>query len=683
MRQFILIPIFLLFTLLTDAQTFTSSNLPIVIIKTDKNPNTGWPIEIPDDPKVLATMKIIFRPNGSRNYLTDINNPEYLNYSGRIGIEIRGSSSQSLPKKPYGLTTRKEDNITNNNVSILGLPDEHDWVLNSIAFDPSLIRNYLSYDLSRSIGNYAARGKFCEVFINDDYKGLYIFMEKLKIDSERINIVKMTETDNATPEITGGYVTKSDKDTGGDPIAWTMQSYYGWTNYIHHDPDPWEITSPQNIYIQGQFHSLQKAATAQNASVTNGFPSIIDVPSFIDFMLINELASNADGYQYSTYFHKDRNGKLRAGPVWDFDLTYGNDLFHWGFDRSHTNVWQFDDGGNTGSKFWRDLYNNTTFKCYLTKRWKELSASNGPLNYFTISERIDQLTILISEAMVRENKRWGTIPNHSGEISNMKEWIQTRMNWMNSRLSNYSACSNPSIPSLVISKINYHPSPVEEIESDDLEFIEITNKGDQTVNLTGIYFSQPGGVTYQFSANSTIYAGKKIILAGKEITFQQFYGMEPFGEFTRNLSNKSEKIVLADAFGNIIDSVRYHDSLPWLVEADGGGYFLELKDVNSDNNLAENWSISSNLSVGIQDNPVDWMVRIFPNPVRSKITVDIKQNQIKSFEVFDINGRKLMEQNEINTNHFTFDVEKLLPGIYIIKLRCYNEATFVLKFSKM
>lgn len=682
MKQIFLVTSFLIFVLITAAQSFTSSNLPIIIIKTDINPNTGRPAEIPDNPKIKATMKIIFRPNGARNYLTDINNAAYLNYSGRIGIEIRGSSSQTLPKSPYGLTTRNEDDITKNNVSILEMPEEHDWVLNSIAFDPSLIRNYLSYDLSRSMGNYAARGKFCEVIINDDYKGLYIFMEKLKIDQDRINIVKILETDNSAPEITGGYVTKADKDTGGDPIAWTMQSYYGWTNYIHHDPEPSEITSQQNTYIQSQFNNLQKTATAQNASVSNGFPSIIDVPSFIDFMLINELASNADAYQYSTYFHKDRNGKLRAGPVWDFDLTYGNDLFHWGLDRSFNNVWQFDNGDNTGSKFWRDLYNNTTFKCYLTKRWKELSASKSPLNYFTISDRIDQLTALISEARVRENQRWGTIPDHSGEIVKMKEWIQARINWLNSRLNNTTACSNVVTPPLVISRINYNPMPAGEIESDDLEFIEITNNGSQNVNLTGYYFRELG-ISYQFPANSTIGAGSKIILAGDKSTFERVYGLNAFGEFTRNLSNKSEKLILADGYGNIIDSVRYLDSLPWPVEADNGGYFLELKDVNSDNSLAGNWTINSNLSVGIDNLTTETSIKIYPNPARSEITVESNNKKVLSFEIFDISGRKMINKNEINACRFKIDVGNLLPAIYILKLKYTNNECIIHKFSKL
>jgi hypothetical protein len=399
-------------------------------------------------------------------------------------------------------------------------------------------------------------------------------------------------------------------------------------------------------------------------------------------MLINEIASNADGYQYSTYFHKDRNGKLRAGPVWDFDLTYGNDLFIWGFDRSHTDVLQFDNSGNTGSKFWRDLFYTPMFKCYLSKRWKELNAVNGPLNYFTIVERMEQLTGIISEALVRENQRWGTIPDQHGEIENMKKWLQTRINWLNDRLSDYSACANTVTPDLVISKINYNPIPDDEFSGDDLEFIEITNNDNHAVNLTGIYFSELG-ISYQFPVNSTLGAGGKLILAGNSSSFERYYGSAPFDEFTRNLSNKSEKLVLADAFGNIIDSVRYSDNLPWPGEADGAGYFLELIDINADNALASNWTFSSNLSVGVNDKQLSQSVNVYPNPAQSIITIDGEQNKINSFEIYDLSGRKMISRNEIKLNHFPVDIRMLLLGIYFIKLNCDNGESIVKKFSKI
>lgn len=151
-RVIISLSLMMLVSVVAQAQILTSSNLPIVVIETDGG------VSIPDEPKVPGTMKIIWHPDGSRNYLTDINNPAFLNYDGRIGIEKRGSTSQEfLEKKPYGLTTFQADDVTSNNVSILGMPEENDWVLNSLAFDQTGMRDVLAYELSERLGQYAPR----------------------------------------------------------------------------------------------------------------------------------------------------------------------------------------------------------------------------------------------------------------------------------------------------------------------------------------------------------------------------------------------------------------------------------------------------------------------------------------------------------------------------------------------
>ena len=181
--------------------------------------------------------------------------------------------------------------------------------------------------------------------------GLYL-KEKIKPDKNRVNIVKVDTANNSLPELSGGYITKTDKTTGGDPIAWYMSSYIGFNDnqFIHHWPKPEDVSIQQNNYIKSVFLGLQSVCTVGNSSISTGFPSIIDIPSFVDFILINEIASNADAYMYSTFYHKDRNGKLRAGPVWDLNLTYGNDLFSYGFDRSKPDVWQFSNGSLEGPK---------------------------------------------------------------------------------------------------------------------------------------------------------------------------------------------------------------------------------------------------------------------------------------------------------------------------------------------
>jgi len=657
---------FLLVFINLNSQTFTDSNLPIVIITTDINLATSLPYEIVDDPDVFGTMKIIKRPNGSRNYLTDQNTAALLNYNGRLSIQIRGSSSQDLPKKGYKVTTLLADNVTNNNVALLGMPAENDWILNGLAFDPSLIRDYLAYNLSRQMGNYAPRTQYCEVLINGEYKGLYLLQEKIKADSNRVNILEITTTDISGDNLTGGYITKADKTTGGDPVAWTTIAYNGQdVNYIHDLPKPEDVTTEQDNYIYTQFTNLQTALTGNNMTLLNGYPARIDIPSFVDFMISNDFAANADGYQLSTYFHKDRKGKLRAGPIWDFNLTWGNDLFQYGLDRSKYYTWQFLNGDNEGSKFWRDLFDNAKFKCYLSKRFNQLIQANQPLNTAVLNTFIDNTVTLISEAKVRENQKWNTIPNYALEIANLKAFISNRTNWMTNNLGGFASCANVAVPPLVITKINYNPSTSGSfLVSNDLEFIEIQNTGTTLVTLSGIYFSELG-MSYQFPYNATIAGNSNLYLASNATVFQSKYGFAPFGQFTRNLSNKSQKIVIADAFGNIIDSVEYFDTSPWPTAADGGGSYLQLTSTSLDNNLGSSW-VATSVPLSVSNFDSESAINIYPNPANYSLTVRSKFS-IDKIEIYDVFG-KFVKAIEGNENEIQTDVSNFSIGMYFMKI---------------
>ena len=166
-------------------------------------------------------------------------------------------------------------------------------------------------------------------------------------------------------------------------------------------------------------------------------------------MIINEFASNPDAYQYSTFFHKDRNGKLRAGPIWDLDLSFGNDLFFWGLDRSKTNLWYFEDPYyNNGSRFWYDLFYNSTYKCYLAKRWNEITQPGQPMYPDSIKAFIDKTVTYISEAVARDYERWDKLGSHAQRITNIKNFINARMAWMTQNLGSYDGlqqhhCARP------------------------------------------------------------------------------------------------------------------------------------------------------------------------------------------------------------------------------------------------
>lgn len=655
-------------TVLAQQSILTDSNLPIIVINTDIDPNTNSPYIIPDEPKITATMKLIFRPDETRNYLSDISNTNFLNYNGKIGIELRGSSSQSLDKKPYGFSTIEEDG-SNNNVSLLDMPKENDWVLNSLAFDPSMIRDYLSYTLASSLGNYAPRVKYVELIINDDYKGVYILTEKIKIDSDRLDLKKLSSSDNSSPDVTGGYIVKADKTTGGDVVAWTMQNSTGWnTDFLHHKPKTEDITTEQANYIKNVFFDLEDKTNSSNNSITNGYPAIIDIPSFIDYIIMAEIASNPDSYQYSTFFHKDKGGKLRAGPIWDYNLSFGNDLFHWGFDRSKFNIWQFENE-NSGAKFWKDLFYNSTFKCYLSKRWFELTEANKPLNYNTIVAKIDEIIALLYEAQKREQKRWGTVDKQLENIAEMKTWIQNRINWMNNNVGSFNDCSNISTPDLVISKIHYNPKKTDDYSSKDLEFIEITNNSNSSVDLTGIYITELG-LSYQFPANSKVEANQKIYLCNNTTAFINYYGITPFGEYFRSLSNSSYTIQLSDAFGNIIDKVTYKDDNPWSENADGDGFYLQLNDIDSDNNLASNWSASSATLSNNNIATKQFKIEIYPNPTSGKINFKLNNVDTTFLEVTYFNTLgQTVAKFELKNNNSQINLSYLKKGIYFYSIR--------------
>jgi len=629
-------------------------------------------VEIPDNPRVLGFMRIIYRGPGERNYMTDLTKPEYLNYSGRIEIEIRGSSSQITPKKQYGFTTLLSDNVSDNNVSLLGMPSENDWILNGMVFDTARIRDYLCYNLSRQLGNYASRTAYCEVVINNDYQGIFILQEKIKSDNERVDVLKITSGDNYLPDVSGGYITKADKVSPGEPIAWRMYTWYGSpVDYIHDLPKPENATLWQTDYIKSQFENLETTAENGNASLDNGFPSIIDVPSFIDFMIINELGSNPDAGSYSTFFHKDRNGKLRAGPVWDFDLTFGNDLFFWGYDRSLPTGWRFQDYQNDGSTFWRNLFLNNEFNCYLSKRWNELIQSNQPLNLSCLEVFIDQTVSTIGEGVARDYTRWDIDMNHQQYIDDIKSFLNTRIEWMTANIGSFSGCDNVFVPPLVITRIMYNPeASIEFSNNEDLEFIEISNNGDQDVDLTGIYFRGTGFV-YQFPANYTLEPKSSLFLASDITAFQANYGFPPFGQFTRHLSNKDQNLVLADGFGNIIDIVHYYDDPPW-PDADSTGYYLKLADIDLDNSIAENWMASDDtLNSGNYFYDKGDLI-LYPNPVSDilKIKAD---HEIISFSIFDIQGRLLVIVN-VNSKKYELDIRHFIQGTYIINVITSGES---------
>lgn len=428
LKSVLLFTLFSFITLSLFAQTFTSSNLPLVII------NTGGQ-NIPDDPKIIADMGIIWNGDGKRNSLTDPKN----NYNGKIAIELRGSSSQMFPKKGYGFETRGAD-LADIDVSLLGMPEENDWVLYAPYTDKSLIRDVFTYTIDASLGHWSPRCRYVELFLNGSYQGVYVLIEKIKRNKNRVDIAKLLPTDVYGEELTGGYIIKIDKTTGGSGAGWysSYSNVVGKTLYQYDYPKDSEINTAQKSYIQTYIRMMENALYTENFIYPGNYHEFLNDSSFIDFMIINELAKNVDGYRLSSYLYKGKNDRVNCGPIWDFNLTYGNANYYDGWT---TTGFQYKAYlGNDGWQnpfWWGKLMKDPAYVTRLQDRWTTLRQKE--LSNERITFVIDSLTNLISEAKDRNYERWtGVIGNYvwpnyfigktyDEEISWMKNWITQRL----------------------------------------------------------------------------------------------------------------------------------------------------------------------------------------------------------------------------------------------------------------
>ena len=410
------------------AQTFTSSNLPLVVINTNGQ-------TIIDDPKIFADMGIIWNGPGKRNKLSDPKN----NFNGKIGIEIRGSSSQMFPKKSYGFETKSND-LIDIDVPLLDMPEENDWILYAPYTDKTMIRNVMTFTLDASLGHYSPRCRFVELFLNGNYQGVYVLMEKIKRNKNRVDIAKLTTIDNSGEDLTGGYIIKIDKQTGGGGEGWysDYSNNVGKTYYQYDYPKYKEITSSQINYIQTYTRNMEKSLYLEKYSGTGNYHEFLNDTSFIDFMIINELAKNVDGYRLSSYLYKGKNDLMNCGPLWDFNLTYGNANYYNGWI---TTGFQYQANLGTDSWqnpfWWNKLLKDPGYVKKLKKRWAWIRKNE--LSNQRISFVIDSLTNVIAEAQVRNYQRWPILGtyiwpnynyagnNYNSEVSWMKNWITQRL----------------------------------------------------------------------------------------------------------------------------------------------------------------------------------------------------------------------------------------------------------------
>lgn len=431
---------------------FSSSNLPIVIINTN-----GQAIS---ETETTVDMGIIFNGN-QRNYVTN----SWNEYNGKTRINIRGNTSKNFEKKSFALELR--DGFGEEfSAPLLGMPTESDWFLVASYPDKTLLRNQLTYDLYREMGHYSPRTKNVEVIINNEYQGVYALLERPKRDDDRINISKVTTTDNFYPELTGGYIFKIDRR---DEDGWSSllggnspSNSHFYYQYVY--PQDTAITPTQKTYIKDFMDSMETTMNSSYfASTTNGYSKYIKTSSFIDYFIISELSKSIDGYRLSTYLYKEnisQGGKLNIGPVWDYDLAWHNCNYGNAFDPAGWE-YQLPDTAYPSPTWWSRFMEDQNFKNMLSCRWNELRETLITTNY--LNSYIDGAAAVLNEAQQRNFKQWPIMgsyiaPNpqpqasasYLGEIADLKNWIASRIPWLDANI--YGTC-----PSVGIEELAFEP----------------------------------------------------------------------------------------------------------------------------------------------------------------------------------------------------------------------------------
>lgn len=399
-----------------------SSKLPIVIIETDE---FGVPFALNQEWEYTkGTLKII---NNHTNQLNFIDSKSY-ELESNLRIRYRGESSRFFPKRPYKFEL-KDNEWKDTSISLIGLPREADWILQGPFADKSQLRNSLAYEFGRKTGRYAPRTKAIELIINGEYVGLYNLVEQIKRDSNRVNIAKLREEEISGTDLTGGYILKYDKGTRDIQIVY---------------PKDKNIQDEQETYIRdhmAEYHDVLLSNDGLDPDI--GYKKYIDGESLVDYVIVSELAKNADAYRYSSFFYKnkdDRDHRIKYGPLWDFDLGFGNTTFQ---DGDKTDGWQFEYAGSNVFHI-RRLFEDPELVSIFQNRWFELR--EGFLHSDSIFARIDELVAELGPSIQRNYEVWPIIKEtlffeegiisdtYEEEIAGMKDWINERANWIDNNI---------------------------------------------------------------------------------------------------------------------------------------------------------------------------------------------------------------------------------------------------------
>ncbi len=404
------------------------THLPIVVLNTNGQ-EIKSKLDTTEDPRINISVDII---DNKDTVNTLHSKPDISTIST---IRYRGNSSLYYDKKQYALKFYNEDG-TENLAAVMGMSMGSEWVLNGNYMDKSFIRNYMAYNIAGEIMDYAPNIRFCEVFIYDGvqytYQGLYTMVESIERALDRVNISKYDEE-----RVESSYIVRRDRFAEDEIMLYNYGTKNGltkeWLGVKY--PSENKITEETLKYIENDISEFEKVLYSDDYEVFMTYDKYIDVDSFVDYYVINEYFGNYDAGLHSTYAYKDLTGKLKMGPVWDYDGAMDN-----------ASPWVFEpDATAFQTSSWFDaLIKDDEFCKKVVDRYKELRKTYFSTNY--INNYMDDVVEFLGSAVDRDALVWGyaydmdylissdlydrNVENYEEEIERIKITINKHANYL-------------------------------------------------------------------------------------------------------------------------------------------------------------------------------------------------------------------------------------------------------------
>ena len=427
-----------------DEDTF-SSHLPVVSIETGGvvipgRPEQGQHVKDIENSFIQADMRIYDR-EGELNKLSSQPVLE-----SKINIRVRGNSSRTFDKVGY-LFKFTDDAGMERKLEVMGMEKDSTWVLHGPYLDKTLMRNYMWYNLAGQIMEWAPDVRYCEVFLDHEYQGLYVMAEQISMGEGRIEMTKYDGKSNIS-----SYIVCADRESVND-----VQYLDNFTSYALRIngklevkyPGASRITPELTEYISRDFSRFEKALYSFDYDTARyGYQNYIDVDSFVDYFIINEVTQNTDAGLYSTYFYKDVSGKLKM-CVWDFNNccdNYIEDQTPMAGFFMQNRPWYFM------------LCKDEAFMEKVITRYHQLR--KGILSEEAVESNIARVQSYLGPAIERNFEKWGysflpekdllyederKIGSYEAAVEQYETRLVRRMRWMDEHIEDLRSYSHESI----------------------------------------------------------------------------------------------------------------------------------------------------------------------------------------------------------------------------------------------